>query len=244
MEQSIWTGGHTESVLSLDVNKDGVLASGGEDGLRIWTTDGKPQTLVTQPSGESSEVTSVCFCCRNPERLYASVGSKLCLYDLRNLEAPVFEFECSEDEINQVAVHDKGKFVGVCDDSGDVKIFDVQAKKLFKILSRKHENICSTVQFRPNRPWEVVTGGMDYRLIYWEFSSGRSLLEANLQELVAGDEVGSYFVNPPFVHSIHVSADGRNFAAGLGKNNAQLNIVVFCASISHPMLSAILESAK
>ena len=218
MQKRTWIGGHKSSVLSLDVSREGILASGGEEELCVWSKDGAPQTKLSCSSAESKEVNSVCFCGKNPERLYASCGNKIFGYDLRNLSSTVCEFEFNEEEINQVTIHDRGTYLAACDDSGEVKVVDIQSGRLFKTLKRKHENICSTVQFRPSRPWEIVSGGMDFKVISWEFSSGRSLQELNVQELGEDSQEGAYFVNPPFVHSIHMAGNGRKFASGLGKN--------------------------
>lgn len=217
MQKRTWIGGHKSSVLSLDVSREGILASGGEEELCVWSKDGAPQTKLSCSSAESKEVNSVCFCGKNPERLYASCGNKIFGYDLRNLSSTVCEFEFNEEEINQVTIHDRGTYLAACDDSGEVKVVDVQSGRLFKTLKRKHENISSTVQFRPSRPWEIVSGGMDFKVISWDFSSGRSLQELNVQELGENSQEGAYFVNPPFVHSIHMAGNGRKFASGLGK---------------------------
>ena len=217
VQKRTWIGGHKSSVLSLDVSREGILASGGEEELCVWSKDGAPQTKLSCSAAESKEVNSVCFCGKNPERLYASCGNKIFGYDLRNLSSTVCEFEFNEEEINQVTIHDRGTYLAACDDSGEVKVVDIQSGRLFKTLKRKHENICSTVQFRPSRPWEIVSGGMDFKVISWEFSSGRSLQELNVQELGEDSQEGAYFVNPPFVHSIHMAGNGRKFASGLGK---------------------------
>lgn len=217
MQKRTWIGGHKSSVLSLDVSREGILASGGEEELCVWSKEGAPQTKLSCSSAESKEVNSVCFCGKNPERLYASCGNKIFGYDLRNLSSTVCEFEFNEEEINQVTIHDRGTYLAACDDSGEVKVVDIQSGRLFKTLKRKHENICSTVQFRLSRPWEIVSGGMDFKVISWDFSSGRSLQELNVQELGEDSQEGAYFVNPPFVHSIHMARNGRKFASGLGK---------------------------
>lgn len=217
MQKSTWIGGHKSSVLSLDVNREGVLASGGEEELCVWSKDGSSQTKLSYHSvDDSKEVNSVCFCVKNPERLYTSCGNKIFGYDLRNLSSTVCEFEFNEDEINQVVIHDKGSRAAACDDSGEIKVIEVQSGRLFKTLKNKHDNICSAVQFRPNRPWEVVSGGMDFRVVSWDFSSGRALEELNVQELGGESDEGAYLVNPPFVHSIHMAGNGRMFAAALG----------------------------
>lgn len=217
MQKSTWIGGHKSSVLSLDVNREGILASGGEEELCVWSKDGSSRSKLSYSSADDSkEVNSVSFCVKNPERLYASCENKIFSYDLRNLSSTVCEFEYNEDEVNQIAVHEKGAYVAACDDSGEIKVIEVQSGRLFKSLKNKHDNICSTVQFRPNRPWEIVSGGMDSRVVSWEFSSGRALQELNAQELAEDNSDGAYLVNPPFVHSIHMMANGRMFAAGLG----------------------------
>ena len=229
MQKSTWSGGHTSSVLSLDVNREGILASGGEGELCVWSKDGSSQTKIScsshaAQSDDSKEINGVCFCAKNPERLYASCGNKVFGYDLRNPSSTVCEFGFNEDEINQVTIHDKGTFLAACDDSGDIKVVDVQSGRLFKTLHSRNDSICSTVQFRPNRPWEVVSGSMDYRVVSWDFSSGRALQELNVQELGGDSHEGAYFINPPFVHSIHMAGNGRMFAAGLGIKNIHSNI--------------------
>lgn len=211
-----WNDGHGEGILSLDVSGSGIVGSGGEDGLCVWTSDGVPITKISPPGTDSSEVTSVCFCRRNQHRLFVSVGTKIFNYDLRSLDKPVCEFEFNDDEINQLVIHDGGQYLAACDDTGAVKVIDTRQNKLFKTLNRGHSNICSTVQFRPQRPWDLVTGGMDYKVVYWDFSSGRVLQDEDMQH---GEESGAYFLNPPFVHSLHVKEDSRKFAAGLGENN-------------------------
>ena len=216
MEKSLWSGGHTDRVLSLDINRNGILVSGGEDSLCIWSSDGTPQSKFSLENANCKEVNSVCFCLKYPERLYASSRNRIFSYDIRNLATTVCEFEFNVDEINQIATHDKSTFLAACDDSGEIKIIDVQSKKVFKSLRGKHENICSTVQFRPTRPWEVVSGGLDSRVVSWDFSSGRALQEVDMRNLDNASDRETYLVNPPLVHSIHMSENGRIFAAGLG----------------------------
>lgn len=223
MQKSTLIGGHKSSVLSLDVNREGILASGGEEELCVWSKDGTTQTKLSHTAvDESREINSVCFCLKNPERLYASCGNRIFGYDLRNHSSTVCEFEFNEEEINQVATHEKGGYLAACDDSGEIKVIDVQSGRLFKTLKNKHDNICSTVQFRPSRPWEIVSGGMDFRVVSWDFSSGRALQELNVQELGGDSQEGAYLVNPPFVHSIHIAGNGRMFATGLGNGNIKL----------------------
>jgi hypothetical protein len=50
----------------------------------------------------------------------------------------------------------------------------------YKTLRRGHSNICSSVAFRPHRPWEVLSGGLDAAVVRWDFSRLRPLHTWNL----------------------------------------------------------------
>jgi WD40 repeat protein len=45
----------------------------------------------------------------------------------------------------------------------------------YKTLRRGHSNICSAVAFRPHRPWELLSGGLDCTVVKWDFSRLRTL---------------------------------------------------------------------
>jgi len=208
------SGGHKDSVLSLDINTFGVIASGGEDKcLCVWN-DETPSTKLNSPN--DYEIAGICFSKQKPEQLFFSAGTKIFNYDLRSMSSPLCEYEYNEDEINQIVLHGKEQYLAACDDTGSVKIIDLHQKKLFKTLKRSHSNICSSLQFRPNRPWDLVTGGMDFKVVYWDFSTGRVTHEVNVQE-TGDDDDNKYFINPPFVHSIHVKDNSKDFAVGLGE---------------------------
>ncbi|KAI8023070.1 WD repeat-containing protein 53 [Camellia lanceoleosa] len=65
--------------------------------------------------------------------------------------------------------------------------------------------ICGSVQFFPWRPWEVITGGLDSKLVMWDFSKGhpKKLVDFGVPDT---DNVGSagQCLNPAFVHAITI----------------------------------------
>ena len=148
--------------------------------------------------------------------LYTSNGSCVCIYDVRNFLTSVETLQYNEEEINQIVLDESEKHLAACDDSGEIKIISLADKKVFKTLRRKHTNICSSVCFRPRKPWEIFSGGMDCNLIHWDFSRPRSMNQFNMQELSdAPSELGAYMVNPPFVHHLSSSNDGKYLACAL-----------------------------
>lgn len=86
---------------------------------------------------------------------------------------PLEIYNYNKEEINQVVCNSKSSFLAAADDGGDVKIIDIRQQCLYKTLRAGHESICSSVQFLPWKPWEVITGGLDSKLVMWDFSKGR-----------------------------------------------------------------------
>ena len=227
MQKSVWSGGHTQPVLCLDHNVDDILVSGGEDGIvSLWSSDGIPQSKISVAFGDNFDVNCVCFCRKESKSLYVSCGRKIFMFDIRNFSSPVWQLEHNKDEINQITLNDKSSFLAAADDSGEIQIFELPSAKPFKTLSRRHTDICCCVQYRPQRPWEILSGGMDYNIFNWDFSSGRTLCQVNVQGLrksCGNTKANNYNVNPPFVNSINVASDSRRFACGLGKEGKFFN---------------------
>ena len=167
-------------------------------------------------TNDKGDCTSACLSRTKEHILYTSVGSCICVYDVRNFQSSLETHQYNEEEINQLVVDETEKYLAACDDSGEIKIISLNDKKVFKTLRRKHTNICSTVCFRPRKPWEIFSGGMDCNLIHWDFSRPRCLNQFNMQELQdAPTDLGAYMVNPPFVHHLSTTKDGRYLASAL-----------------------------
>ena len=128
---------------------------------------------------------------------------------------PVHTYNYNEEEINQIVLNEKESHLAACDDAGHVRVISTHDRRLYKTL-RKHTNICSTVTFRPKRPWDLISGGLDSMLLQWDFSKAKNYCNINMEEIGAQEEntQDSYLVNPPFIHSLSVSSDGHFLACG------------------------------
>lgn len=51
----------------------------------------------------------------------------------------------------------------------------------YKTLRRGHTNIASAVAFRPHRPWELLSGGLDSTVVKWDFSRLRPVQTWSLE---------------------------------------------------------------
>ncbi|XP_061862227.1 WD repeat-containing protein 53 isoform X2 [Colius striatus] len=208
-----WVGGHSSSVLCLDVNAEGLVASGAERGeLALWDGSGAPTGQLQLPGAD--DVASVVFSPLCPTRLYASHGESISLLDVRSLKEPVERFHVNEEEINCLSVNETDKFLAAADDSGAIKVMDLENKKVIRSL--RHSNICSSVVFRPQRPQSLVSCGLDMQVMLWNLQKARPLWATNLQECEAGDSLQSagQFFNPPLAHCLSVASCGNVFGCG------------------------------
>ncbi|KAK6124184.1 hypothetical protein DH2020_042093 [Rehmannia glutinosa] len=201
--------------------RPGLVATAAEDGFVCWYDLRCKDMLFTMDVGDGNPVSSLCF---KPA-------------SWKQLES----YNYNKDEINQIACHPKSSFLAAADDAGDVKVIDVHQKCLYKTLRAGHESvscpilkivtsspdhfifmltlltlnstkICSSVQFLPWRSWEVITGGLDSKLVMWDFSKGRpnKIMDFGIGAfccaliLCSGGGDAAQCCNPAFVHALVV----------------------------------------
>ncbi|NWV80350.1 WDR53 protein, partial [Dasyornis broadbenti] len=208
-----WNGGHSSSILCLNVSAEGLVASGAEQGeLALWDGGG---SLVAQLRLQADDVTSVVFSACRPSTLYTSHGETISVLDVRSLHEPLECFHVNEEEINCLSVNDTDSFLAAADDSGTIKVVDLESKKVSRSL--RHSNICSSVAFRPQRPQSLVSCGLDMQVMLWNLQKARPLWTTNLQECDTEEEslqsAGQFF-NPPLAHSLSVASCGNVFSCG------------------------------
>ncbi|KAI8854755.1 WD40-repeat-containing domain protein [Chytridium lagenaria] len=152
--------------------------------------------------------------------LHMASGTNVYGFDLRMLSMVQNESKASfklgplPDEINSICVNEKDEFLATSDDTGLVHVFDLRSKSMFKRLRPIHTNLCTAATFRPKRRWELWSGGMDNRIVKWDFSRGTSTGSFQTTQDVSSDS--GKIVNPPFVLSLSFSIDGNSLFAGLG----------------------------
>ncbi|XP_029923103.1 WD repeat-containing protein 53 isoform X2 [Myripristis murdjan] len=212
-----WCEGHSTSILCVGAagGPEGLLASGSEGGeVTVWSQEGSVVGSLTL-SGEEDN-TSVVFSPTAPGWLYVSHGETVSILDPRSLKGVVEEFQgAGEEEINALALNETGSALAVADDSGAVRILELPGGKVCRTL-RRHTNICSSVAFRPHRPNNLVSAGLDMQVMLWGLQKTRPLWTLNLQEVAEEEEehqqrAGQLF-NPPLAHCVSVSSCGNVLA--------------------------------
>ncbi|XP_054569847.1 WD repeat-containing protein 53 isoform X2 [Eptesicus fuscus] len=175
-----WIGGHSSPILCLNASSEGLVASGAEGGdLMAWGEDGTP--LGHTRFEGANDVTCVLFSPSCPTKLYASHGETISILDVRSLKGSLDHFHVNEEEINCLSLNETENLLASADDSGAIKILDLENKKVSRSLKR-HSNICSSVAFRPQRPQSLVSCGLDMQVMLWNLQKARPLWITNLQE--------------------------------------------------------------
>lgn len=161
-----WSEGHSSSILCISASSgpEGLLASGSESGeITLWDQEGNIAGRLTLPGEE--DITSVAFSPTSSSHLYVSHGDTVSVLDPRNLKGPAEDFRgAGEEEINALALNETGSALAVADDSGVVRILEIPGGKVCRTL-RRHTNICSSVSFRPHRPNNLVSAGLDMQVM-------------------------------------------------------------------------------
>ncbi|CAM0140873.1 unnamed protein product [Umbelopsis sp. WA50703] len=220
--------GHKRSVVCLDYAKKSfiapdLLASGSEDQTcRIW--DIRTCKAVKAFAKQGSAVNSVKFATKTGvPNFYMAVGSKVLVFDLRNtdmiLSEPSHTYQESGDEINTIDVNEKNNFLCTADDLGEVKVIDLESHKLYKQFRSKHKNLCMEARFRPRKPWELWSGGMDTAIMQWDISRGSV---SSVYDTNNTDPNAQQMVNPPFVYALRFHPNGEWVASGLGDGSVHL----------------------
>uniref|UniRef100_A0A8C6T098 WD repeat domain 53 n=1 Tax=Neogobius melanostomus TaxID=47308 RepID=A0A8C6T098_9GOBI len=208
-----WGEGHSTPILCVGAapGPEGLLASGSESGqLTVWSQEGIIVGRHQLPDEE--DCTSIVFSAASAQ-LYVSHGENVSVLDPRNLKSTVQEFVgVGEEEINALGLNETGSVLAVADDSGAVRILDLPDGKVCRTL-RRHTNICSSVAFRPQRPNNLLSAGLDMQVILWGLQKTRPLWTLSLQDIVEEEDShqqqpGKLF-NPPLAHCVTVSSCGN-----------------------------------
>lgn len=204
----------SEDTMCVTCLNDGRLITGHESAFKVWSPICDGNSLLCTVAAPN--ITCVCQNPRDQHQLAVSVSSSVACYDVRNLSIPVQVYSYNSDEINEVCFHPTGPYISACDDAGEVKVINTDTHRLFKTLSGHHSNLCTCAKFLPRKPWEVVSGGMDCKVVRWDFSRPRRIGEVFTQ--CASEEVQSenLFINPPMVHSLDTWTSNHCVVCGLG----------------------------
>lgn len=161
------SGPDTVSCLSFS-NK--FLARGFENGsIYLSPPDDCAFPIVLSPSSESC--TAVAFAGDDSDLFYSSYDGNIVFWDLRNYETPVNVCKVSVDEINCIDVNTQNECLAVADDVGMVSLVSSSNGEITRVL-KNHDNICSAVRFRPTFQNQLVSCGLDCRLVVCDWKAG------------------------------------------------------------------------
>ncbi|KAF5386665.1 hypothetical protein D9615_001565 [Tricholomella constricta] len=130
-----------------------------------------------------------------------------------------------DDVLNELALNTNKTHLAFSMDSGVVGVVDL-ATKVVSRMKTKHESLCDSVKFIPDRPREIVSGGYDTALLHFDFHEGKILSTRKIPPYAV---VGGMALSPPFIMSTAISSTGI-IAAG----TADGRLLVGCGGHKSP----------
>ncbi|TFY57986.1 hypothetical protein EVJ58_g6692 [Rhodofomes roseus] len=122
--------------------------------------------------------------------------------------------EDDEDVLNQINLSYDGNYLAFSTDNGAAGVVELSTGQVSRMNTR-HTSICGSINFIPDRPSELVSGGYDCKLLHHDFQQRTLLSDLDVAQSSASgasDEPGLQ-LSPPFVLSTAITSTGM-FAAG------------------------------
>lgn len=200
-----------------------MLLSGSDDGTaRMWnlgTLKCISSFAARRKAGERPlPVNSVAM---RKHVVYLAAGSCVLEYDTKmpaerceetmlSMPHATTSTQLGSSDISQMQISHDGSQLAAVDEAGAVWVMDTETRAV-SALPEKHEGMGTCLAWRSMlSPWntQLVTGGMDMRLLMHDTAKNVLMHEMRTADK-AGGKGGSTMFNPPFVHALDVSAEGR-----------------------------------
>lgn len=175
--------------------------------------------------------------------LYVASSSAIASFDLRNEKLLQTEplcvcNDCFEGEINAMAIHPKDECIAIADDSMTIKILPTTRAGIInnqsgyakmKVISRVHENLVSSLAFKPTNPRELLSGGFDCIGCAWDISTSKPKSSTTFTACASEDVISGGFggsstsmFNPPMVQCVTYAMGGRVALFALGDGTVRV----------------------
>lgn len=183
---------------------DDIIACGYEKGfLNLWDLRCE-SPILNGRFGQANfdDVPSLKF---KPGEIHVASGKLIYHLDWRKVEKTSWcnpRYAFNRDDINQISISDNYEILAAGDDDNSVALIDLKKHCLMTHL-KKHKNVVYTVQFRPGKSRELITGGFDCILSHWDVFKSRVLCSFDLGELQDLNWSMPKAFNPSYVLCCH-----------------------------------------
>ncbi|KAF7840341.1 cellulose synthase A catalytic subunit 8 [UDP-forming] [Senna tora] len=200
--------------------RPGIVVTSGEDGRVCWFDMRCGDVQLTMDVCEEP-ISFLSFRPGNEDIIYVSSGKEVKCFDV-HMPASWKPLECynyNKEDINQIVCNSKSSFLAAADDGGDVKIIDIRQQCLYKTLRA------------------VLSGGLDSKLLMWDFSKGRSyeVVDFGLPDITSSSSAGQCF-NPAFIHAIAVPevdmVDKLGKVCAVARGDGAVNVINIESSLA------------
>lgn len=214
LQRSLQTPAH---ISCLALGHAGHLFAASADGsLRVY--DLSSLKVIKAVRGLGAEVSSIVCVKRTGSELrdaWLACGSRVMNFQMDTPKMiqtaddalsviDVVDSSVPDDVLNELALNTNKTHIAFSMDSGVVGVVDISTKAVSRMRT-KHDSVCGSVKFIPDRPREIVSGGYDTALRHYDFHE-RKLL--SIRKIPTYTVVGGMGMSPPFVMSTAISSTG------------------------------------
>ena len=130
-------------------------------------------------------------------------------------------FTASHDEIGQLAL--QGGVLAAADDSGEIRMHDACSGASLTVLAGGHSSLCGCIAFRPSRPSELFSAGLDAVCVRWDW---RLAAQIDTWPLARPIDTAAtmQLLNPRHAHCMSFCPDGGVVALALGDGSLELRL--------------------
>ncbi|KDR73652.1 hypothetical protein GALMADRAFT_280791 [Galerina marginata CBS 339.88] len=202
-------------VSSLAFGHAGHLFAGSDDGsLRVY--DLSSFKVLKAVRGLGAEVSSIvcmkkagsdlrdAWIAHGKQISKFQLGSEKMIQTLEDAQVTIQVGEGETDILNELALNANKSHLAFTMDSGYVGILDL-AEKTFTKMETKHNSVCGSVKFVPDRPRELISGGYDTFLLHFDYVQRKVLSRCQMDPYIVE---GGMALSPPFIMSMAMASTG------------------------------------
>ncbi|KAF8163623.1 WD40-repeat-containing domain protein [Crassisporium funariophilum] len=212
LQQTLRTPAH---VSSLAFGHGGHLFAGSDDGsLRLY--DLSSLKVLKAVRGLGGEVSSIICVKRAGSELrdtWIAHGKKISKFQMESTKMILSQEDASialevgegeEEILNELALNADKSHLAFTMDSGVVGVVDLSNNSVIR-METKHDSVCGSVKFVPDRPRELVSGGYDTKLMHWDYVQRKTV---SFRQMDSYSVLGEMSMSPPFIMSMAMSSAG------------------------------------
>lgn len=231
---------HSEPIVCCSApNAQHIFVSGCEGGIVCFNAFDSQKAIGSINFGPNDVCTSIKSSQKDSWSFFCGIGTVVHAIDIRKgyqTGAIYKTFRCGCDEINAISLNASESWLAAADDGGEIYCFrlgkedglddsreHVNDRKPDRVLRRGHQNICSSVMFSKIDDTQLISAGLDCRMIRWNVPKLKISKLWTMPHIATARQQA---LNPPLIHCIDTCLleDGKKELVAVARGDGSVAI--------------------